>query len=157
MTEPLQGLRLEHLAILSIENVQLLLVRIVRLHHFVLALGTGTSIFILLVMVGSEGWDAINYSNCARAVNPRRNALLPNVQVIFFELVQVLELALKFACDKQVLSLFVHPKHVVVLFVELFKLDLVQAESWQAAQISVRGHQLLISTPCEEALLGSVI
>ena len=130
MTEPLQGLRLEHLAILSIENVQLLLVRIVRLHHFVLALGTGTSIFILLVMVGFEGWDAINYSNCARAVNPRRNALLPNVQVIFFELVQVLELALEFTRHQQVLRLLVHPEHVVVIVMELFKLDLIEAKRW---------------------------
>ena len=100
-----------------------------------MALGTGATHFILLVVVQFKGGDAINDSNCARAVNPRRYALLPDVQVVLFELIQVFELTLKLSSDKEVLSLFMHPEHIVILPIELFKLDLVETERGKAPKI----------------------
>ena len=100
--------------------------------------------------------NAIDYSDGAWSVNSRRNALFPNVQVHFLELVQILELALQFPRHEQVLCLFVHSEHVVVLIVELFQFYLVEAQCGQPPKIRIGGHQLSAPRIAEEPLLRCV-
>ena len=91
MAKALQSLSFEHLAVGGFKDVQLLLILVV--HHLVGA----DDLVLLLIVVGLEGWDVIDHTDRARTINPRRDAFLPDPQVIFLELVQVLEFSLKFA------------------------------------------------------------
>ena len=81
---------------------------------------------LLLVELGLEGRDIINYANGAWAIYASRDTLLPYVLVIFFELVQVFKLTLEFSCYQKMLCLLVDSEHIIVLIMELLEFDLVE-------------------------------
>ena len=149
VAQALQSLGLEHLRVLGVENVQLLLVLGVVLHLILVRICSAS---LLLVVVSLEGWDVIDDTDCAWAVYPRRDTLLPDPQVVLLKLVEVFEFALKFARHEQVLSLFMHAEQVVIIVLELLELDLIQAKRRQAAKSG--GCR---ASAREEALLGSVL
>ena len=54
--------------------------------------------------------------------------------MIFLELIKVFEFTFELSRHKQVLRFLVNSEHVVVLILEVFELDLVQAKRGQATQ-----------------------
>ena len=81
MSKALQSFSLEHLTVGCFEYVQLLLILVI--HHLIRV----DDLTLLLAVVWLEGRDIVDHTNCTWAINPCRDSLLPDAQVIFLKLV----------------------------------------------------------------------
>ena len=136
MAQRSQSLRLEHLRVFDIEDIHLLLVElgVVLFLRGLVPLGSFPS---TAVSVGTQRSDFINTTNSARAVSPRRDALLPDSKVLLLKLVDFFVLAFELPGDEHLLGVGLDSEQVVICSDKLLELDLIQAERGQASQVVV--------------------
>ena len=86
------------------------------------------------IAIRLQSWNIVNDSNGSWPIDTSGDALFIDPKVIFFEFVEVFELAFELACHKQMLSFLVHSEQIIIIIRKFLKFDLVETKGGEAAQ-----------------------